>query len=422
MRSPQSSARRLSATAVPVIALASLLTMLPARVHAAASHLSGSQTTLRYGRVVLGQTETLIVAVTNNGQANVTVSRVTTSNAKFKVSRLRLPQVLTAGENLEVSVTFAPTATGWAGAQVTFVSNASNPVLSLRAGGTGVTREEVTASPTSVSFGNVGVGGTATLPVVLTNTRAWKITLTSLQTTGSAFSVSGARFPLSLAAGQSVKLKATFKPRVVGLTGGSSFVSGPGLDIPLTGTGTAASASLLTIIPTTLSFGNVSVGTIQTLTAGLIAKGGNVTVSSVASSSSPFAVPGAVFPLTIPAGQEVSLNVTFTPQNTGKTSAMLSFASNAANSPTPEPLAGTGTAPFVILSWSASTSDVTGYNVYRNTSGTGSYTRINSSLDPDTTYTDVGVVGGTTYYYVTTAVNSSGLESGHSNQVRVAVP
>jgi len=404
-----------------VSALAFLLTMLPAPLRAATNQLSCSPTSLTYGIVTVGQTETLLVAVTNNGQARVTISGVSSSNTKFTVAKLKLPLVLAAGASLEVSLTFAPTVPGLVTGQVTFVSNASNPILQLGLGGTGASSEDVTASPGSVSFGNVQVGGTATVPVVLTNTRTWSVTLASLKTIGSEFSVSGAKFPLTLAAKKSVKLNATFQPQVAGLTGGSFFISGPKLNVPLTGTGTSATKAQLTVTPATLNFGNVATGTTETLTAGLSASSGSLTVSSLSSSSSQFAVPGVSFPLTIPAGHEVSLNVTFTPKNNGKTSGTLSFVSNAANSLASEGLSGTGTAPYVSLSWSASKSEVTGYNIYRSTSQKGSYTKINSTLDPDTTYTDTTVVAGT-YYYATTAVNSGGKESGYSNQVKVVVP
>jgi hypothetical protein len=76
----------------------------------------------------------------------------------------------------------------------------------------------------------------------------------------------------------------------------------------------------------------------------------------------------------------------------------------------------------VALSWDVSTSAVSGYNVYRSTvSGTG-YAKINSSLVPTIAYTDTTVVNGTTYYYVTTAVDSSGNESVFSNEVSAPIP
>jgi uncharacterized repeat protein (TIGR03803 family) len=76
----------------------------------------------------------------------------------------------------------------------------------------------------------------------------------------------------------------------------------------------------------------------------------------------------------------------------------------------------------VSLSWDASTSQVIGYNVYRGTNPNGPYTKINSTLDAVTTYTDSAVQAGQTYYYVTTAVDSAGEESVYSNQADAVIP
>jgi fibronectin type 3 domain-containing protein len=76
----------------------------------------------------------------------------------------------------------------------------------------------------------------------------------------------------------------------------------------------------------------------------------------------------------------------------------------------------------VALTWSASTSTVSGYNVYRGTVSGGPYTKINPSLVTVLSYTDSTVQSGTTYYYVTTAVDSSGNESVYSNEVTAPIP
>lgn len=76
----------------------------------------------------------------------------------------------------------------------------------------------------------------------------------------------------------------------------------------------------------------------------------------------------------------------------------------------------------VALSWNASTSTVSGYNIYRSTvSGTG-YTKINSSVVPALAYIDSTVQNGTTYFYVSTALDSSGNESLYSNETRAIIP
>ncbi len=77
----------------------------------------------------------------------------------------------------------------------------------------------------------------------------------------------------------------------------------------------------------------------------------------------------------------------------------------------------------VILSWTASQSPgIAGYNIYRSTTSGGPYTKINSSLDPNTNYNDLAVQDGVTYYYVTTAVNNQGQESAYSNESSATVP
>jgi fibronectin type 3 domain-containing protein len=77
----------------------------------------------------------------------------------------------------------------------------------------------------------------------------------------------------------------------------------------------------------------------------------------------------------------------------------------------------------VSLSWSPSTSGVVGYNLYRGTQVGGPYsTKLNSSLISTTSYTDSCVQSGTTYYYVSTSVNSKNIESAYSNQASAAIP
>jgi hypothetical protein len=78
----------------------------------------------------------------------------------------------------------------------------------------------------------------------------------------------------------------------------------------------------------------------------------------------------------------------------------------------------------VALSWVASTSTVSGYNVYRGTANGGPYTLVNTSLVAGLSFTDSTVQNGLalTYYYVATAVDSSGSESAYSTPAQANVP
>jgi len=117
--------------------------------------------------------------------------------------------------------------------------------------------------------------------------------------------------------------------------------------------------------------------------------------------------------------------VVFNPVVAGPANRTISIASNATGSPASVSLSGTGVAPVqhsVVLTWNASTSTVAGYNVYRSTVSGSGYTKLNSLLVSALTYTDSSVQNGTTYFYVTTAVDSSSNESVHSNEVSAPIP
>ena len=425
MRLPQSITRPLSVffTHFPILGVLLVFALAPAHAATTAAQLTASPSILRFGSLDVGQTETLIVTITNGGLTSVTLSEVSVTNPAFATPNLTLPLVLPAGQSADVNISFTPATTGWAGGFIKFSGSGADSTLTVQAGGGGVDSQAVTASPSSLAFGQVPLGGTSSLTLTLTNTRNFGITITGIQAAGNAFSISDPAFPLALARHQSVTLTVNYTPTSAGLSGGSVFVSGPGLSVPLTGTGTTGGVGQLSISPTALNYGSVPVETTDTLPVTLSATGASVTISSASSNSSQFVLTGSSFPVTIAAGTSMSFNVAFTPQSSGTVAGSLSFTSTASNSQAVEPVSGVGTAtPYTVnLSWNPS-SGVSGYNVYRSTSSTGSFAKINSALDSNTAYTDSTVTAGTTYYYAATSVSSSGVESGLSSPVQVAVP
>jgi hypothetical protein len=83
----------------------------------------------------------------------------------------------------------------------------------------------------------------------------------------------------------------------------------------------------------------------------------------------------------------------------------------------------TGNGHAVTLNWAASVSpNIVGYNICRGTASGGPYTQLNSTHVTATTYIDNSVQAGKTYYYVTTAVDTSGDESGYSNLAIAVIP
>ncbi len=101
----------------------------------------------------------------------------------------------------------------------------------------------------------------------------------------------------------------------------------------------------LTPAPTGISFGNVQIGTDQTLIGAVTNTGGsNVQVSQVAASGTAFSVSGIITPVTLIPGQSASFSVTFTAQSVGNFSGSVSVTSNASDPNLNVPLAGSAVA------------------------------------------------------------------------------
>jgi fibronectin type 3 domain-containing protein len=135
---------------------------------------------------------------------------------------------------------------------------------------------------------------------------------------------------------------------------------------------------------------------------------------------------GATLPVTLNPNQSVTLAVQFDPAVTGPASGQLTITSNSSTNPTAMiGLSGTGNPHEVDLTWNApsgSADPVAGYNVYRTPSGSSTYQRLNSSVDAATTYADTTVQSGSTYDYIVTSVDTSGVESAPSNMIGATIP
>ena len=286
----------------------------------------------------------------------------------------------------------------------------------------GSATSSLVVNPSEVIFRKVPVGSSLSLPVVLTNTASSQITINKDSFRGNAFSSSGLTLPLTLAASESFTFYIAFTPQATGPAYGGmlfSSPSNPNVSISLKGIGSAPGELIVT--PATINFGSVADGGSAQQTGSITARGASVIVSSAGTGNSQFSLGGLTFPLTLEVGQSASFTMSFSPRNTGSISGTLSFVSNAASAETAA-LLGTGLQPYSVqLNWDASSSSVAGYNIYRGGKTGGPYGKI-ASLDPETSYTDTTVASGQTYYYVTTAVNSSGEESSYSNQVTAKIP
>lgn len=385
---------------------------------------------LNFGNVSVGTTVTQTVTLKNLGSSPLIVATADVSGGPFAIGGLPLPLTLAAGKDFTFQAKFAPKASGQSSGNMVLSSTGNTSQVNVPLSGTGMNSSgaQISMNPSSVSFSNVTDGTTSTQTIKLTNSGNASLTISQASVSGSGFGIGGLPTPVMLSPGQSTTFNVQFDPQSAGVVTGSislaSNAPGSPSTIPLSGTG-VAQALQLTPNPSSLNFGNVNVGSSSSQSVTLTNTGNsNVSVQNVSTSGPGFSPSGGGYPVTLSAGQSANVNVVFAPQSGGSANGSVSVTSTASNSVT-VPLSGVGmqaVSHSTSLTWNPSTSTISGYNVYRGAQSGGPYNKLTGSLDASTAYTDSTVQSGTTYFYVVTAVDSSGNESVNSNEAAAVIP
>ena len=326
------------------------------------------ETSLDFGTVLVGSSKDLSFTVQNTGAGTLTGSASTAapysivSGGSFSLG---------AGVSQAVVVRFSPTATGSAPGVVAFTSNGGN--VSRTVSGTGGVPPVIGVTPASLSFGTVPVGSSKDLSFTVQNVGGG--TLTGSASTAAPYSiVSGGSFSLGAGASQTVVVR--FSPTATGSTTGAVAFTSNGGNVSRAVSGTGGSPPVITVTPSSLSFGNVTVGSTKDLNFTVKNSGVGTLVGS-ASTGAPFSiVSGGSFSLGPGASQRVS--VRFAPTASGAVSGTVAFISSGGN--VSRPVTGTGVPPTISV-----TSPKGGetWSVNDNKNITWSYTGVISTVRID---------------------------------------
>jgi D-Tyr-tRNAtyr deacylase len=320
---------------------------------ATTSSLSATPSSVNFGTVAVNSDTTKTIQLQNTGTSQVTISSVASSVASVVVSGITLPLNLAAGKSASFTAAYKPTAAGALSGKITVTSNAVGSPMSISLSGTAAGAAALTATPASVAFGSVAVGGQATQTVKLENTGGGSASITKMSFTGTGVTVTGLTAPATLSAGQSVNLTVTYKPTAAGTLAGmltlTSNASNPNLQIGLSATATATAATL-SVTPSSVSFGSVAVNSDTTKTVQLQNTGtAQVTISSVASSVGSVTVSGITLPLNLAAGKSASFTAAYKPTTAGTLAGKITVTSNAVGSPMSITVSGTAAAASASL-------------------------------------------------------------------------
>ena len=308
----------------------------------AAGALFSNPSSLSFGSVQVGQSQTLGETLTNSGGSNVTVSQASVP-AGFVINGLNLPLTLAAGQSTAFSVTYSPQSDGPASGSLSIASDASNSSLGIPLAATGLAAGSLTSSPSSLAFGAVQTGSPKTISEKLTNAGGTSITISAANVSAPAFTVTGLNLPATLAPGQSTTFSVTFTPQGGSSTGSLSVASNATnstLTIPLIAS--TATAGVLSTSDSSLDFGSVAINGSATQSETLTNTGGSsVTISQANVSGTGFRVTGLNLPLSLSPGQSFTFGAVFTPTSGGSASGSISVVSDASDSQLTISLAGT---------------------------------------------------------------------------------
>ena len=127
--------------------------------------------------------------------------------------------------------------------------------------------------------------------------------------------------------------------------------------------------SQISVVPASVSFANVAIGTANTQTIKLSNSGtANLTISQATVSGSAFSTSGLTLPLTLNPGQSTNFSVAFAPAGVGSLSGSVSLVGNAPNSPLAIALSGTGVATTSLLGTNPTSLSFGSVNVSGNSS------------------------------------------------------
>ena len=345
---PQLAGAASGSVAVTSDAPDSVVSVAVSAVAVGSGTLVSNPSSLSFGSVQVGKTQTLSAGLTNSGTASVTISQASVSGTGFRFSGLSLPLTLAPGQGAAFSVTFTPQSDGSASGAVSFATDASTGglIVPLVATGAAAAGSSLSSTPSSVGFGNVQLGTPKTVSGTLTNSGSASITIAQAKVIGTGFAVGGLNLPATLASGQSRAFNVTFTPQSGGSASGSlsivSDASNATLTIPLSAN--TATIGALSTSDSSLDFSSVPVGSTNTLSETLSNTGGSsVTVTQANVIGTGFKVTGLSLPMTLSPGQSFTFGTVFAPVTGGSATGSISVASDASNSTLTISMVGTAT-------------------------------------------------------------------------------
>jgi Abnormal spindle-like microcephaly-assoc'd, ASPM-SPD-2-Hydin len=308
--------------------------------------LTGSATAFPTTTIGKSSPKTLTLTATNT----LTVTKLTSSSSQFVVGTPTpaLPAQLSAGQTIQVPITFTPTQTGPLGG--TLSAETSQGSASFSMAGTGQAASALLErSPNLVAFGGTTVGGHLSGTAVFRNGGGETLTINAVKLPLAPFGATGVPAAGStIAPGASVTVNVTFDPTSEGTFSSELAMETTGGNAGVGLSGSAGAPGVLKISSEKNEFGELEVGKTATKSFTVSNTGGtNVTITkSKPPSGGAFAASTSLSEgTTLVPGASLTETVAFSPTAAGPASGVWVMTGNDSSGEHQVSFTGTGTLP-----------------------------------------------------------------------------
>lgn len=278
-----------------------------------------------FGSVMVGSSANWTLVVTNVGSMPLTVESVLADAGGFSVVSPAFPQILGAGNHVDVVVSFQPASIGSKSGQLVVASNDPDEgVLTVPLSGVGMPQEgpgpDISLSALSYDYGTVTLGSTKDWVVQVYNMGTDDLEVTSIVSDNSDFTVSYPSFPQTIPPSGHVGVVVTFAPSsATYITGALTIHSNDpdeaSVSVFLSGSGVPGEGPDIDLLQV-MDFGGVTLGS---------SADGLLTVCNVGSDSllvfsmdtdlPIFEIVNPTFPVVIPPSGCIEVTISFTPDS-----------------------------------------------------------------------------------------------------------
>lgn len=209
----------------------------------APAQLQVQPTTLAFGDVLLGESTSRTLTISNSGGASLNLGDVDLIGADFSVTSDDCSQMtLAGGASCAVQLSFAPTQAGARSGSVTVAHDAGDDAtVTLSGNGVSADMPLLVLEPLQLAFGDVTLGDSSSLSLTVRNDGAASLSLGDIGLDGADFSLgSDTCSQAMLTAGASCIVQVNFAPSLAGARSGNVSVARTGGDdaiVALSGNG-----------------------------------------------------------------------------------------------------------------------------------------------------------------------------------------